>query len=151
MIILKPHHFVALFRDLGSGADPARYTNGNDYKKAYDRVMADPALQVQSTVGVDFICKPCRYLGPDNKCTNTIGSGEQEEPLQEWAVRMDTRWMAALELKEGDVLSVKELCIRFRDKMGDLKQVYSEESDEDRQRRAAEISKGIARFLETSG
>lgn len=146
-ITLKPHHFIAFFRDLGENEDPGRYTNGNDYKKAFDAVMNNPKMDIKITVGVDFICGPCDFLGDDNKCTATISGHGLDQPLQEWAVRVDSRLLDQLELKEGQEIKVKDLCNLCSKKLEDLKEVFCEEAKEKRDKRAEAIHIGLNKYL----
>lgn len=147
ILLLKPHHFIAFFRDLGSGEDPGRYTNDNDYKKAFDLVLKSSDLIIELTIGVDFICRPCKFLGKDNKCTHTIRGHGPEQPLQEWAERIDSRLFKLLELKEGTQIKNRELCSLCIDKLGDLKRIFLEEPDDRRNQRAQNLNKGFTKYL----
>ncbi len=145
-ITLKPHHYIALFRDLGDGSDPGRYTNGNDYKPAYDRVMASHRLKVTVTLGLDFICGPCNFL-KNGKCTATISGHGPEQPLHDWAHFVDSRLLKTLGLKDGDTLSSRALAERCREKIGRLDMVFSEEAEEKRVIRALSTHVGLNYYL----
>ena len=127
IIDFKPHHYIALFRDLGDGSDPTRYTSGNDYERAFHMVMNSHDLKVRLTMGTDFICKPCSSL-VDGKCSISISGHGPDQPLYSWAKKVDGKLLRVMKLDEGTVMTSRELAELCRVRLGNLSAVFDEEA-----------------------
>lgn len=154
MISIKPHHFVDIVTAVGEGR--TEFTP-HPYGHALDRVAneilgnRDVALRIE--LGADDICAPCRH-NVNGLCGDTIDiSFRPQAPpsKREYNLLIDQRWCARLGLKQDDRLTARQLCLRLRDRAGDIEDIYRETpSDRTRQRRA-KLQHGIAVFLAEAG
>jgi hypothetical protein len=154
MITIKPHHFVDIITSLGAGNvsfEPHPY--GHAVHTVTKRLLDDADVLLVIELGADDICAPCRY-NLDGLCEDTIDTSYRPSapPLKrDWNLRIDRRWCERLGIAQGEQLSARDLCLRLRDRAGDITDIYREIPAERTADRRANLEKGIARFLRAEG
>jgi hypothetical protein len=153
MIAIKPHHFVDILTSFGAGSvefEPHPY--GHAVHVVARRILEDREALLRIELGADDICAPCRH-NLDGLCDDTIDTSYRPDapPLKrDWNLLIDRRWCERLEIGHGDRLSARELCLRLRDRAGDITDLYREIPADRTADRAANLRVGIARFLQIS-
>ena len=151
MISIKPHHFVDIVTGLGAGnTDPKPHPHGHAVHTVTKAILADHDVVLRMEWGADDICAPCRH-NTDGLCDDTIDTSyrpQAPKPKREWNLLLDRRWSERLGIEPADELTARALCIRVRDRAGDITDIYREIPPERTAERQAKLQRGIALFLE---
>jgi hypothetical protein len=152
MISIKPHHFVDVVTALGRGVrsfepDP----RGHALHSVAAQIQSRPSLTLLIELGADSICVPCRHniRGLCNDTIDTSFRPAAPAAKGEWNLRLDRRWCTRLGLAQGDRATVRQLCLRLRERAGDLAEIYREEPAQRTADRAANLQQGLALLLGT--
>jgi hypothetical protein len=152
-IRIKPHHFVDIVRDCGSGEISLKpHPYGHAVHLVATRIISDPETPLVIELGADDICGPCTH-NINGLCDDTIDTSFRPAApasKREYNLLLDERWCERLGLKQGDRLSARQFCARVRDLAGDITDVYIEEPREDTAARERSIRDGIAKLLESA-
>ena len=100
--------------------------------------------------GADDICVPCRQ-NIDGACGDTIDTSYRPQaPSSELAYNLllDQRWSQRLGVQQGDRLTARDLCVRIRDRAGDISDIYWESPADGTAQRQTKLQQGVAKFLE---
>ena len=149
-IRIKPHHFVDILRALGHGQtefEPHPY--GHAVHSVAARLLDDRDSLLEMDLGADDICVPCTH-NVDGQCDDTIDTSfrpEAPSSKREYNLLIDRRWLARLELAEGDRLTAREFCERLRRHSGPLDEVYREMQADRVAERTVALATGTERFL----
>lgn len=150
MISIKPHHFVDIITDFGRGIeDPAPHRYGHALHSVTKKILADRDVELRIDFGADEICLPCCH-NINGLCDDTIDvSFRPQAPTakREYNLLLDHRWAERLVLQEGDILSARDLCLRIRDRAGNINDIYREEPTDSTAKRQEKLQNGIAGFL----
>lgn len=150
MISIKPHHFVDIVTAFGEGrTDPQPHPYGHALHKVTREILANREVELRMDFGADDICLPCRH-NSEGVCQDTIDVSFR--PLaprskREYNLLIDERWAERLGIREGEVLTARDLCVRIRDRAGDLGDIYRETPLDRTAERQAKLEKGVVRFL----
>ncbi len=151
MIAIKPHHFVDIVTAFGQGQTEFQpHPYGHAVHNVAREILDNRDVDLRMELGADDICLPCRH-NIDGLCDDTIDTSfrpEAPESKREWNLLIDRRWCERLGLRQDDQLTARELCLRIRDRAGDITDIYREIAPDMTADRQANLEKGIARFLE---
>jgi hypothetical protein len=149
-IRIKPHHFVDIITALGRGK--TEYTS-HPYGHALDRIaeqiLRTPQTELRIELGADDICAPC-VKNIDGICRDTIDTSfrpDAPRSKQEWNLLIDRRWCERLGIFEDEQLTAVQLCLRLRQRAGDITAIYREIAAERTANRAANLKKGVELYL----
>lgn len=149
-IPIKPHHFVDIICDLGSGElsfEPSPY--GHAVHVVAQKLVEQRDTLLVIELGADAICEPCVH-NIDGICDDTIDTSYRPAApasKREYNLLLDQRWFERLGIAGGDRLSARRLCERVRDRAGDITSIYREERADLTADRARNLGLGIAEFL----
>jgi hypothetical protein len=149
-IPIKPHHFVDIICDLGSGEltfEPSPY--GHAVHLVARRLFAERDTLLVIELGPDAICEPCIH-NIQGLCDDTIDTSHRPtapRSKREYNLLMDQRWCERLGVNQDDRLSARHLCERLRDRAGDIGDIYREEPADLTASRARNLRRGIAAFI----
>lgn len=147
---IKPHHFVDIICDLGSGEpnfEPSPY--GHAVHIVARQLLDERDTLLVIELGADAICEPCVH-NIDGLCDDTIDTSHRPAAptsKREYNLLLDQRWCERLGLAQGDRLTARQLCERLRDRAGDLTSIYREEPADLTASRARNLRRGIAAFI----
>jgi hypothetical protein len=99
--------------------------------------------------GADEICLPCQH-NINGLCDDTIDISyrpQAPKSKREYNLLIDQRWAERLGLQPNDILTARELCLRIRDRAGDITDIYRETPAGRTAERQARLQEGITRFL----
>jgi hypothetical protein len=151
MIAIKPHHFVDILTAFGEGHTEFRpHPYGHAVHSVAREILANRDIQLRIEFGADDICHPCRHT-VDGLCDDTIDNSfrpQAPKSKREWNLLIDERWCERLGLVQDDRLTARDLCLRIRDRAGDITDIYREIPAEMTAERQAKLRKGLVRFLE---
>jgi len=151
MISIKPHHFVDIITALGAGRSEASpHPYGHAVHSVTKKIFTDRDVDLRMEFGADDICLPCRH-NFNGVCDDTIDTSfrpQAPESKREYNLLIDERWSEQLGLRQNDQLTARELCLRIRDRAGDISDIYREMPADRTAARQAKLQKGIAKFLE---
>jgi hypothetical protein len=151
LISIKPHHFVDIVTASGEGrTDPQSHPYGHAVHSVTKEILANPHVKLRMEFGADDICLPCCH-NIDGLCDDTIDVSFRPlapETKREYNLLIDHRWAARLGVQHDDVLTARELCLRIRDRAGDISDIYRETPADRTAARQAKLQAGVARFLE---
>jgi len=150
-ISVKPHHFIDIITALGAGSVPREpHPYGHALHTVARRILDGPFVGLKIELAADDICGPCRH-NVGGVCDDTIDTSFRPtapESKQAWNLLIDRRWCERLGIAQGDAFTARQLCVRIRDSMGDITDIYWETpSDRTRERQVA-LEKGIRVFLD---
>lgn len=145
---LKPHHFLDILKLYGSGVEkfvPARKYQHNFYKVG-NIIVEKPLTVVSLTVGIDDICRPCRFLKA-GKCISKIQDFIYSSK-DEWNKTIDNRILIKLGLKERDELTAIELCQLARKKLKreDIIFIWKERPKKETEKRIRQLMNGLRKY-----
>lgn len=150
MIAIKPHHFVDIVTACADGrAEFEPHPYGHAVHSVAREILAHRDVMLRIEFGADDICLPCRH-NVDGLCDDIIDTSFRPtapESKREYNLVIDQRWAQRLGLRQDDELTARELCVRIRDKCGDLTEIYREVPPDRTAARQAKLRKGIAVFL----
>ena len=146
VIWIKPHHFLDIIRDIGAGRVWEPHPYGHAVHSVGRELLADRDRMLELVVGIDDICRPCRY-NINGVCTDTTESPGYEVSKDEWNRTIDGRWLERLGLAEGDRVTARELCRLAGDNMGDIFTIYREADRKKTGDRERALKRGITLFL----
>ena len=150
MISIKPHHFVVIITAFGKGQESFEpHPYGHAVHTVTEQVLGDLDAPLEIELGADAICRPCAH-NIDGLCDDTIDTSYRPEApssKREWNLLIDRRWCERLAIVQGDRLSARELCERLRERAGDITDIYREIPAHLTADRAANLKKGIEKFL----
>ena len=153
MLAIKPHHFVDIIRALADGRtqfEPHPY--GHAVHLVAAEILANPGVQLRIELDADQICRPCRH-NIDGLCDDTIDTSfrpQAPKSKRAWNLLIDRRWCERLGLRQDDCLTARQLCLLISERAGDMTDIYREIAPEQTAHRQAQLTKGLARFLEFS-
>jgi len=151
VVRIKPHHFVDIIAAWGAGREEFEpHPLGHAVHIVAGKVLGNRDVMLEMKIGADDICKPCRH-NYNGLCVDKIDTSwrpDAPSSKREWNLRLDRRWCARLQLKQGDQMSALDLCKRIRDMAGDITDIYREIPAERTAERAANLKAGITKFLE---
>ena len=151
MITIKPHHFVDIVTALHEERmefQPHPY--GHALHTVARDILSNRDTDLRITVGADDICLPCCH-NIDGLCNDTIDTSfrpEAPDLKQEYNLLIDRRWSQELDLRQGDQLTARELCLRIQDCAGNIEAIYRETASDRTAERQARLQAGIAKFLQ---
>ena len=151
-IRIKPHHFIDILRAVGAGQttfEPHPY--GHAVHSVAARLLDDRDTLLEMDLGADDICAPCIH-NVDGQCDDTIDTSfrpDAPSSKREYNLLIDRRWLARLELSEGDRLTAREFCQRLRRHSGPLDEVYRELPADRVADRTSALEAGVEQFLGT--
>lgn len=151
MISIKLHHFVDIITAFGDGCTaPPPHPYGHAVHSVTQEVLADRDVVLRMELAADDICRPCRHnLG--GLCDDVIDTSfrpHAPESKREYNLLIDERWLEQLDLRQDDQLTARELCLRIRDRAGDITDIYREMPADRTAARHAKLRKGIEEFLD---
>ena len=151
MIAIKPHHFVDILRAFAEGRTDAKpHPYGHALHRVIREILDHRDVELRIEIGADDICLPCCH-NIDGLCDDTIDTSFRPQApklKREWNLLLDQRWSERLGIGQDDTLTARELCIRIRDRAGDIRDIYREIAAGRTAERQAKLRMGIARFLE---
>ena len=73
-MVIKPHHFMDIIKLYGGGIQVfvPDTDYGHDFYRAANEIIGNHRIQIKVTSGADDICGPCRFLGSDKTCTESV-------------------------------------------------------------------------------
>ncbi len=146
MTELRPHHLLDILSSYGNGEEFAPHEYGHALHIVGPEVLAHGDLRVKFIVGADAICRPCRNLTPEGRCTDVLGQLSPSPSKQEYNDDLDRRVLAYLGMEADTVMTVHEYFARVNRHVPGIEEICTHPK-EDRQRRLA----GLARGLEKVG
>jgi hypothetical protein len=150
MISIKPHHFVDILTAYGEGCvDPKPHPYGHQVHSVTKAILADHDVRLRMEFGADDICLPCRH-NVNGLCDDTIDVSYRPrapKSKREYNLLIDQRWAERLGVQQDDVLTARELCLRIRDRAGDISDIYREIPAERTAERQKSLHRGLSQFL----
>jgi hypothetical protein len=130
-MVIKPHHFMDIIKLLGGGIQVfvPDTDYGHDFYRAANGIIQNRQQQIKVTAGADDICRPCRFLGSDRKCTDCISHIKGISSKNSYNEMLDHRIMDMLGLCEDAVYTAEELCSMMGARPGLVMDVWKEEAE----------------------
>ena len=149
-MIIKPHHFMDIIKLYGAGLEVfvPDLSYGHDFYRVANAVVADRSILLTLTAGADDICSPCRYLGQDGTCQDSISHINGMTSKNQYNEMLDRRIMAILGMSSGESYKAETLCRRMQEQPELVEAVWKEEDEAAMIRRKSLFQKGIKRYLE---
>jgi len=151
MIAIKPHHFVDIVTAFGDGRTEFQpHPYGHAVHRVANEVLANRDTNLRIELGADDICLPC-CRNIDGLCDDTIDTSfrpQAPKSKREYNLLIDRRWSERLGLQQDGQLTARELCMRIRDRAGDITDIYRETPSERTAERQAKLERGVAKFLD---
>ncbi len=152
VIRFKPHHLVDIFVQYGEGIPFTPDQCGNVVHIIAPRVLNDPEIVVEMESGIDDICKACTS-NVNGSCVDTIDISWRPKapPLrQDWNLLVDRRYLARLDLKDGDQLTAGQFAERVRElTIEDFnRDLYPELPNEWNTTKLKNLKLGVGKFLD---
>lgn len=151
MISIKPHHFVDIITAFGAGIeDPRAHPYGHAVHTVTKEILTDRDADLRIEFGADDICLPCHH-NVEGLCDDTIDvSFRPQTPTskRKYNLLIDQRWAERLDLREGDILSARDMCSRIQDRAGDISDIYRETPIDRTAERRKKLHMGVTKFLD---
>lgn len=148
-LFLKPHHFLDILKLYGMGVEkfvPDKKYQHHFYKVG-NAILKNPLAMVSLTVGVDDICKPCRFL-KEKKCVDKT-KGFVYSSKEKWNRIIDKRILRRLDLKENDKMVAIELCQMIEKKLiaVDIAKIWKEKPTAETKKRIKHFFIGLKKYM----
>ncbi|MHB9031249.1 MAG: hypothetical protein ACYC9O_20975 [Candidatus Latescibacterota bacterium] len=151
MIAIKPHHLVDIVTMFGDGCTEFRpHPYEHAVHSAAKEILANRDIGLRIELGADDICLPCRH-NIQGLCDDTIDTSFRPlapKSKRDWNLVIDQRWCQRIGIEQDDRFTAREMCLRIRDRAGDITDIYREIPPERTAERQAKLQKGITQFLE---
>lgn len=148
---IKPHHMVDIICSFGRGKkDFNPHPFGHAVHTVAETVFNNPDVNFYIELGIDTICRPCKYNTGD-KCSGTIDTSFRPlapKSKNEWNLLIDKRWCKKLGLKQGDLLTARQFGRLLEEKAMDVSDIYCEFAPDRILNKQQSIEKGVRSFLE---
>lgn len=151
-MVLKPHHFMDIIKLYGGGIQVfvPDTDYGHDFYRAANEIIGSRQTQIKVTCGADDICRPCRFLGSDRKCTDCISHIKGIRSKNSYNEMLDRRIVDILGLCEDTVYTAEELCRMMGSYPGLVADVWREEAEACREtagKRERLFEAGVKKYL----
>jgi len=151
IVHIRPLHFVDILCDHGAGKDIfAPHPFGHALHLFAGRIMGDKDTLLEITLDPDDVCKPCLH-NRSGECDNVIDTSFRPTApplMRDWDLLINQRWCERLSIAEGERYTARELCLRLRDRAGDITGIFPEFIDNRAETKARNMREGIRKFLE---
>jgi hypothetical protein len=140
---LRPHHLLDIITQYGAGLPFQPHAYGHAVHTVAEAVLADPNVTIESVVGADDICAPCKHLIA-GRCDDVLRELDPPLSKQDYNDDLDRRVLAHLGIVEGAQLTCREFLAVVRDHLPGLAEACTHPG-EDRGERLARLTRGLAR------
>lgn len=149
-MVIKPHHFMDIIKLYGAGIevfvpDP---DYGHDFYMAANEIISNHDTFISFTDGADDICGPCRCLGADGICQDSISHIKGITSKDGYNKMLDRRIMTELGLCHDGLYTAGELCRRMGEQSGLVEAVWKEEDEEKMLERKRLFAAGVRKYLD---
>lgn len=149
-IRIRPLHFVDIVCDYGAGTEEfTPHPYGHAVHTVANIMLGDRDTLLEITLEPDDVCMPCVH-NVDGVCDNVIDrSFRPTAPvlMRDWDLRINRRWCERLGIAEGDRYTARELCMRLRERAGDITELFPEIIDDRILTKEKNMREGIRKFL----
>ena len=146
VIHIKPHHFLDIITRFGAGQGFEPHPYGHAQHIVAARILRDPQITLELTLGCDDICAPCRHQ-QGGKCLDSTATTGQTLSKEAYNRALDERWLARLGLRAGERLTAAEFCRLARERLGDIYTLYPDAPREGTALRRERLLRGAALYL----
>ena len=151
MITIKPHHFVDIITVVGEGRKEFQpHPYGHAMHSISKQILGNPDITLRIELGIDDICLPCLH-NVNGLCDDTIDTSfrpQAPELKREYNLLIDHRWCERLGLQQDNELTAREFCLRIRDHVDNIEDIYRETPCNRTANRHAKLKRGIINFLQ---
>lgn len=147
-MVLKPHHFMDIIKLYGTGIDvfTPDLEYGHDFYMAANEIVKNHNTLITFTDGADDICGPCRCLGTDGICQDSISHVKGITSKDRYNKLLDQRIMKELGVNQAG-LTAEELCRCMGKRDGLVEMVWKEEDEEKKSARKLLFAAGVEKYL----
>lgn len=151
-IKIKPHHLLDIIKLYGAGVEvfqPDTIYKHNFYRVG-NLVLKDPSTLVQLALGCDDVCNPCVFNN-NGTCRDVVaGTNIMKEDYNR---QIDSRLLSFLKFNVGDIMTVQSYCAAVHESFDAIKlrEVWSDESDMQFQKRIENLQKGLTKYITRNG
>ena len=146
-ILIKPHHFIDIFKLYGSGID--RFVPdekmGHDFYKVANEIIDNPSIDLKLTIGGDDICKPCKKY--HEQCIDPLTHIQGYTSKDVYNKTLDKRIIKLYNLND-EYYTAKQLCSIIQNNKEYIFEVWDEEDNEVTQKRYELFLQGAHKFLD---
>lgn len=148
-MVIKPHHFMDIIKLYGAGIevfvpDPG---HGHNFYMAANEIVSNHNAYITLTDGADDICGPCRFLGEDGICQDSISHIEGMTSKDQYNKMLDRRIMTELGVCHDGLYTAEELCRIMGERNGLVEAVWKEEDEEKMLARKRLFAAGVRKYL----
>jgi len=104
----RPHHLLDIVTSFGAGSEFRPSAYGHAVHTCAEIVLNDLDTPIELVVGADFICAPCKHLGPDGRCDDMLSQLDPPISKQDYNDALDRRLLEHFGLDEGAQMSFGE-------------------------------------------
>ena len=149
-ITIRIHHFYDIIRDF---ATQEKIEANLNYKHSYhtvgERIRVSPDMKMKIVVGIDSVCDGCIHL-VNGACDDTLK--KPGFPLKnDYNNYLDKRILKATRLKEGMIVTPKDLCIAAEKYLDKMFSIYEINDKADTEKRKAEVIQGLQYYSKKNG
>jgi hypothetical protein len=108
MLRLRPHHLLDIVRNIGNNREIIPHENGHNVHVITLELLNDINQDCRIIIKADDICKPCKKLNNQGKCTDILHQPEFPVSKQEYNDELDTRILNHLGMEPGTIMKLKE-------------------------------------------
>lgn len=119
----------------------------HDFYLVANEIIENHQTSIIITPDQDDICFPCKFLGKDGKCADSIDHIPGIISKNDWNQTIDKRIMEYSGICDGSIYSAQELCeilYAIKERIFDI---WKEESSTGKQDRYHNFCKGAIRYL----
>jgi hypothetical protein len=149
LIRIKPHHFLDIIKLYGRGIK--KFVPDPDYHHHFysvaNEIIGNPGVQIELTIDADDICTPCKYLGEDGICVDSIHHIKGIDSKDAWNKIIDQRiigFTGSLEKPTYSALEYCEMLYSIKERIFDI---WKEETDSAQSDRFNAFCAGAEKYL----
>jgi len=142
---LRPHHLLDILSSYGNDEAFPPHLYGHALHIVAPEVLEHGDLPVKFVVAADAICRPCRNLTPEGRCSDVLSQLSPSPSKQDYNDNLDRRVLACLGMKAGEVMTVREYFVKVNRVVPGIEQICTHPK-EDQQQRLAGLIRGLQRL-----
>ena len=142
---LRPHHLLDIISSYGHGREFKPHPYGHAVHIVAKAVLSDTEIKVEFIVGADEICKPCKYLQPDDTCTDLLRQISPPISKQVYNDDLDNRLFSYFGFAPGTVMTVREYLEIVNKKVPGIEKICTHHK-EDQKSRLEGLTQGLLKL-----
>ena len=131
---LRPHHILDIIKHHGEGKEYQPAVGGNSLHIIAPKLLSNLDLKIKLILEADDICKGCKLLLPDGRCTNVLSQIKPSPSMQAYNDVLDCRLFDYLLIEVNSVMTFKEFLEMINEKVPGIERICTHPKEDHEER-----------------